>query len=291
MNLIFRFILKTIEIISTAAFMRNFNLEILFEISGIGSASGLIYINNEVYIISDNSTFLYHFNFNERKLNRINLSENSQENIAKIIKPDFEAIVLKGKKLYIFGSGSTINREKCIIYNLNTKNREEKNLNPLYEKLRLKIGISADELNIEGAFYNSGKWYFFQRGNGASSKNGVFIYNRKAVDFKAIQLPKIQNIEATFTDAILIEDKIYFLAAVENTMSTYDDGEILGCFIGCLSLETLEIIFTYKISDSNKFEGLTLFDNSNSNIDFLLCEDNDTDCLKTKIYKLTISKK
>ena len=270
--------------------MKNHTLEILFEINGIGSASGIIYTNEELYIISDNSTFLYQYHLEKEKLITINLNENTQENIPKVIKLDFESIALKGNKLYLFGSGSTINREKCISYHLKTKKIKEKNLNKLYEKLRLKIGISANDLNIEGAFYYSKKWYFFQRGNGASSNNGIFIYNKQELSFTAIKLPKIENVEATFTDAILVDNLIYFLAAVEDTTSTYDDGEILGCYIGCLSLKSLELIFTLKISDINKFEGLTLFEKTKSKIDFLLCEDNDTDCLDTRIYKLSISK-
>lgn len=268
--------------------MKNFKLKTLFEISGIGSASGLVYTNDKLFIISDNSTFLYQYNFNKKKLKSIKLSQESKENIPKIIKPDFESITLKGNKLYLLGSGSTINREKQITYNLKTKKIKEKSLNTLYEKLRLKIGITADDLNIEGAFFVSKKWFFFQRGNGESSKNGIFIYDKNELHFTAISLPKIKNIEATFTDAILVDNLIYFLAAVENTTSTYDDGEILGCFIGSLSLKTLEIIFTHKISDNNKFEGLTLFENSENQIDFLLCEDNDTDNLTTKIYKLSL---
>ena len=268
--------------------MRKFKLQSLFNISGIGSASGLIYTNNQLYIISDNSTFLYQYNVNTEKLNRINLNETSQENIPKIIKPDFESITVKGNKLYIFGSGSTINREMRVTYNLKTKQIKQKSLSDLYEKFKSKSEISSDNLNIEGAFYNLQKWFFFQRGNGALSKNGIFISDKNELVFKPIQLPKIQKIEATFTDAIVVDDLIYFLAAVENTTSTYDDGEILGCYVGCLSLNTLEIIFTHKISDHNKFEGITLFKSTNTKIEFLLCEDNDTDSLNTKIYKLSI---
>ncbi len=268
--------------------MKKFELQNLFEISGIGSASGLIYTNDKLYIISDNSTFLYQYNINKAKLKSINLNKESHQNIPKIIKPDFESIALKGHKLYLFGSGSTSNREQQVTYNLKTQEVKEKNLNSLYEKFRVKIGISPDDLNIEGSFYHAKKWFFFQRGNGASSKNGIFISDEKDLEFISIKLPKIQNIEATFTDAIVVDNLIYFLAAVENTKSTYDDGEILGCFVGCLSLKTLKIIFTHKISDTNKFEGLTLFEKSENQIDLLLCEDNDTDHLTTKIYKLSL---
>ena len=72
--------------------MKNFKLNTLFEISGIGSASGLVYTNDKLFIISDNSTFLYQYNFNKKKLKSIKLSQESKENIPKIKKTDFESI-------------------------------------------------------------------------------------------------------------------------------------------------------------------------------------------------------
>ena len=44
------------------------------------------------------------------------------------------------------------------------------------------------------------------------------------------------------------------------------------------------------ISDTHKFEGLTLYKNSNKTIEFLLCEDQDNDILESQIYKLTLTK-
>ena len=111
------------------------------------------------------------------------------------------------------------------------------------------------------------------------------------INFQNIKLPKIKHVETSFTDAILVNDKIYFLASAEDTLSTYDDGEVLGSIIGCIDIVTFKIDFTTQISDTHKFEGLTLYENSESHLEFLLCEDNDTEKLETKIYKLIISKK
>ena len=272
--------------------MLALQLELLFEIIGLGSASGLVYKDNSLFIISDNSSFLYQYNIQEKELHKIKLFENSQDNIPKIDKFDFESITQKGDKLYLFGSGSTSKRNKRISYNLTSAAIEEKDLSPVYEKLKQTASISDADLNLEGAFFHNEKWYFFQRGNGAQSKNGIFILDKEGNDihFSPIPLPKIQNIEATFTDAILVEDKIYFVAAVENTTSTYDDGEVLGSFIGAISLNTFELTFTQKISETHKFEGLTLYTNSKEKIEFLLCEDKDTEVLETDIYKLTLDK-
>lgn len=275
--------------------MENFQLLSFLSITGIGSASGLVFKDNSLFIISDSSTFLYQFDIPENKLTRIPLTENAQENIPKKDKLDFESIALKTNKLYVFSSGSTSKREKQITYNLETKEVIEKDLSKLYQNIKQTASITDDELNIEGALFDNEKWYLFQRGNGTNSKNGIVKLNTKLnknspIEFITIPLPKIKHIETSFTDAILVEDKIYFLTTAENCNSTYNDGEIFGSSIGRMNSETFEIEFTQQISETQKFEGLTLYDKTDTEIQFLICEDNDSDLLETTIYKLFLSK-
>ena len=273
--------------------MENFQLSLLYKINGIGATSGLVYLDNSLFIISDSSTFLYQYNIHEKTLNKIKLSENSQEGIAKKDKADFEAITLFNNKLYLFGSGSTKKRNLRVTYNLESKEIKEKNVSKIYKRLQQTIAIAENELNIEGVIITETTTYFFQRGNGANAQNGVFSYDRasKTVQFKLITLPKINEIEATFTDSILVENTIYFLAAAENTSSTYDDGEIMGSIFGTIDLKTMTLKSCNQISDKHKFEGLTLYKKSTTQIEFLICEDNDTKELESNIYKLKISKK
>ena len=274
--------------------MENFKIKSEFNIAGISCASGLVYRGNSLFIISDNSSFLYEYHLLEKELNKIKLYVDSQENIPKKDKYDFESIVLKGNKLHLFGSGSTSKREKGITYNLKTKTIEEKDLSKLYKNIKQTNSISDEDLNIEGALFHNEKWHLFQRGNGANSRNGIAVLNDNfddngTIDFIPIQLPKIKHVETSFTDAILVEDKIYFLATAEDTSSTYYDGEILGSIIGGMNSKTFEIEFTKKITDTNKFEGLTLYSKTNDNIEFLLCEDNDSEVLESTIYKLVLT--
>ncbi len=268
--------------------MERFTIELLFQIIGIGSASGLIYKDNSLFVISDNSSYLYEYHIQEKELSRINLFKNNQESIPKKDKYDFESIILKDNQLHLLGSGSTFKREKRITYNLETKETAENDLSKLYQNLRQTASIANDELNIEGAIFYNENWFLFQRGNGANSRNGIFKTKSLQTEFIPIQLPKIKHIETSFTDAILVEDKIYFLATAENTISTYDDGEIFGSIIGRMNSTTFEIEFTQKISDTQKFEGLTLYKKTETEIQFLLCEDTDSDVLETNIYKVSI---
>ena len=278
--------------------MEKFTLELLFQIIGIGSASGLIYKDNSLLIIGDNSGFLYEYHIDSKDLKRHPLLENPTENTLKKDKADFEAITHYGDSLYIFGSGSTEKRNKMIQVNSSDKKIIATNdIAALYATLQSFGAIKPEDFNIEGAIYTGESWFLLNRGNGSSTKNVLFTIEGKNLtnDFmilsNAYKLPKTKGVRSSFTDGIIVGDSIYFLATAEDTESTYDDGEVLGSFIGSINLKTMKIDFTQKISSSHKFEGLTLFTNSKEKIEFLLCEDKDTEVLETEIYKLTLDKK
>jgi hypothetical protein len=270
--------------------MTNFELLPFAEINGLGATSGIIFLNENLFLIGDNSGFLYKYNITNKNLYKFPILENAIDNIEKKDKPDFESITLKNNKLHIFGSGSTKKRDLKVIFDLENNNFEDKNLSDLYGKLKQNSDFKNSDLNIEGAFYNNNNLYLFNRGNGDTSLNGIFIYNKEFnnVIFKKFSLPIINKVESSFTDAILLENKIYFLACAENTSNTYDDGEIYGSILGIIDFETFEITNTIQITNNQKFEGLTVYSQSENEINFLLCEDNDTEELVSKIYQLKI---
>ncbi len=72
--------------------MHKFTLEILFQIIGIGSASGLVFKNNQLLVVGDNSSYLYEYHLDTKTLERHPLTETPSESIAKKDKPDFEAV-------------------------------------------------------------------------------------------------------------------------------------------------------------------------------------------------------
>jgi len=277
--------------------MEKFTLEILFHIIGIGSASGLIYKDNSLFIIGDNSEFLYEYAIPSQTLQQHAIIENATNNVIKSEKPDFEAITQFGDTIYVFGSGSTQKRNKMIEINTVAKEIRTNDVADLYGVMQSFAEIKPQDFNIEGAIYTGEEWYLFNRGNGESSKNVLFTVKGKNLtnEFNILsnnyKLPKIKGVRSSFTDAVALGDKIYFLATAENTKSTYDDGQILGSFIGCIDTTTMKIDFTKKISDTHKFEGITVYQNSANAIEFLLCEDKDSEILETNIYKLTIPKR
>ena len=274
-------------------YMQNFQLTEFKNIKGIGSASGLIYHDNILFIISDNSTFLYQYVIDKDLVLKFPLVKDATENIAKAEKPDLEAITSFGNQIFIFGSGSTDKRNTMFSLDLSNDQLQHNDLSQLYAFLREIAKLEADELNIEGAICSEKTMYLFQRGNGQNSKNGIFIVpdsQEKQVQYFPVELPLLDDIETTFTDAILVENHIYFLATAEDTNSTYEDGEVLGSIIGKINFQTFELEEAIVISEHQKFEGITLYQNDTKEISFLLCEDNDTDVLESKIYKLSFKK-
>ena len=274
--------------------MEKFQLSLLFKIAGIGSASGLVYLEDKLYLISDNSTYLYEYQMINKMLTKIPLVKNAQENIAKKDKPDFEAITLKEDTLLILGSGSTENRNSMIAFDLQSKEITVQSLDEVYSLIKFEHSIKDSELNIEGCIVTDETVYYFQRGNGAQGKNGIFFtkdsIGKPKYEFVTFDLPTINSVSTTFTDAILVKDTIYFLATAEDTNSTYGDGEILGSSIGSIDLTTMKLKNCFQISDTHKFEGLTLYKKTATHIELLLCEDNDTEELVSIIYKLVLKK-
>lgn len=276
--------------------MNNKELEIYAKIQGIGSASGLFFKGNLLYVIGDNSSYLYEYNIESKTLNKIELLKGLKilENIPKVEKPDFEVLCHHNDMLYVLGSGSTTNRNLLVTYHLITKRVIQQDLSSFYAKAKSSCKIDDDNLNIEGAIFDGINWFLFNRGNGNAKKNGVFkIYGSdltKAtkIEFSSIVLLKTNQKIVSFTDAVLYKNQIYFIAAAEDTTSTYHDGEILGSYIGSLNAETLRLNFIKQISASQKFEGISFFKENTNNLQFLVCEDRDTEILKTVIYKLII---
>jgi hypothetical protein len=272
-------------------------LQFLFKIIGLGSASGLVYHNNTIVAVGDNSSYLYEYTISNEKLERYPLQENAQENTLKKIKKDFEAITQFEDTIYVFGSGSTENRNTMVQVDAKTKKViTTQDLSMLYASMQSFGEINPEDFNLEGAIYSGENWFLFNRSNGKKSKNAIFTISGKnltdefSILHNKFKLPKIKGVETSFTDAILVGDQIYFLATAEATESTYHDGEVLGSIIGQIDVAKMKLKSYKIISKTNKLEGITLVEETPETISFLLCEDNDTEVLESNIYKITLKK-
>lgn len=271
-------------------------LSIFADIKGVGAASGLFLKEDLLYVIGDNSAYLYEYNIVSKHLNKIQILNTSGnlQNIEKAKKPDFEVLCNVKNLLYIFGSGSKPNRNLLVVYNLETTAIIQHDLTDLYAEIKKQVAIDNDNFNIEGAVFTGNDWLLFNRGNGNAAKNGIIklsgndLKKPKQITFTPIVLQKQNHVVASFTDAALHEKEIYFIAAAEDTTSTFNDGEILGSYIGSINVDTLQLNFTKQIATNQKFEGITFSSQNGNYLEFLLCEDRDNDVLETVIYKFLI---
>lgn len=279
--------------------MKKFQLELFLKILGISSASGLIYKNDSLYIISDNSNFLYEYSVTEADLQKHLLIENEavNENVPKNLKSDFEAITQYDDDIFVVSSGSTAVRNRMIQLSETRKTvLQNHDLTDLYLSMQYFAGISAEDFNIEGVIFTGEKWYFFQRGNGKSAQNGIFTIESPyftqgySMLYTSYELPKINGVSASFTDAILVDGIFYFLASAEDSQSTYLDGTVSGSSIGTINAKTMKLKKVVSITNTHKFEGLTLYKKNAKTLEFLLCEDHDNEVMESQIFKLTLNK-
>ncbi|HAF36407.1 MULTISPECIES: DUF6929 family protein [Sphingobacterium] len=266
-------------------------LEAFISISGITAASGIVYQDRQIHIVSDNSNYIYSYSITDQKLSKTALRQSDpMENRAKAAKMDLESITFDGSRYYLYGSGSTPNRNTRFIWDGKTVLQED--YSNIYSSLMEKFNISKEDFNIEGVVHLKDKILFFNRGNGPKGINAILEYHPLAAEQSRcipIELPKLNGISTGFSDATLVGNEIYFIATAENAKSTYLDGEISGSLLGKIPSDLSGKPETFEIPEKHKFEGITLKEETAHGLIFLLCEDTDSEDDHMTIYSLRVS--
>ncbi|WP_410880031.1 DUF6929 family protein [Myroides sp. DW712] len=279
--------------------MRKLTISFLYHIIGASAASGLYYAEDKLHLIADDSSYLYHYDIPSKQLHKTALTEDyiGEEHMAKAAKPDLESLAFDGVNYYLFGSGSTANRTTLYeIHQLTNEPISQQSLALLYESMKAFAHLDDADFNIEGVVYDKETWYFFNRGNGPKQQNGVFVVTGESIldnfriTYTPMKLPKLDKVQTGFTDAVLVDQDLYFIATAEDSGSTYADGEIKGSIVGKINTKKMKVEKTKTISTDEKFEGITVYKNSPKEVSFFLCTDPDNPELPTSIYQLTIQK-
>jgi hypothetical protein len=203
------------------------------------AASGLVIYNGKFFICADDEVSLLvtdlkgHDSF--IRLWKKDLPEDPDKRKKK--KPDLETLFQDENFLYALPSFSRKNRVHGARLELDEKgnvlDKKKLDLTHLYKTLN-----DIPDLNIEGAVVKEGKLHLFQRGNGGKGENGMVILRdleAKKFDFIPLELPKLNDVQLSITDATLRQGEIHFLAVAENSSSTFLDGEVSGAFLGKLT--------------------------------------------------------
>lgn len=232
----------------------NCDVQDIVMLEEIPGASGITKHDEKVFVIGDNSPFLFEMDNEYHVIDKTPVYSTQKldgKRINKASKPDFEALECIGDELFIFGSGSkSPERDIFVRTNANiTQNTEHFNMSAFYENLKQMEVMADEELNIEGLAYYNDSLYLLNRSN-----NVIFIFDYDwfllyitgDADFKEPEhvshaLPSIRGIEAGLSGAAIGLDPphLIFTASVENTANAYDDGEILGSFIGMVKISEI----------------------------------------------------
>lgn len=231
----------------------------------VSAGSGLVIHQDHFYIVADDELGLFSLkhDFSEKgRIHRVfpgDLPEDYKER--KRLKPDIEALIVVQDKLLLIPSGSKPNRNKGALVSIGDFKSQIVSFSRVYSVLQGEFR----ELNIEGAVLLENNIRLFQRGNGKLRENAIIDLSLEHIlkdevsnlAIQRIELGEVNKTPLTFTDATLMKDMIYFLAAGEKTESTYDDGEFAGAVIGMMDA-TGNILKTVKLDIDAKPEGLSI---------------------------------
>lgn len=218
----------------------------------VPSASGIVKCKDNFYVIGDDSPFLFQMDKDFKILSKTLIYSSNKllgDRIPKIAKPDFEAMeMINENEILIFGSGSkSPERDVCILVEIGeVVIYHQYNISLFYNHLRSLNLMQGYELDIEALTIKNDKLFLFNRG-----RNIVFTFSLKEFisycktgtrfpipSTQLFSLPKMEGLQADFSGATSFLEKPYliFTAAVENAPNAYEDGEILGSFLGILKV-------------------------------------------------------
>lgn len=228
-------------------------------LENVPSGSGMVSLSDSIYILSDDAPYLFHLSREYQIIEKIRITPGFDDvfRIEKPLKPDFECLAVyeaAGKSLlYGFGSGSlAVKRDSLVVVDLENEAVKTHNLSELYDKLSLIAGgNNRERLNIEGAAIHDEKLYLLNRGT-----NSVFVLEMDAFNgylagertFSSLQverfelpLPTMDGNYIGLSGCTLIPgtSTMVFTATVEATTDWVADGEILGSYVGIISLDEL----------------------------------------------------
>jgi len=228
----------------------------------IPSGSGIIKTGNTYHIIGDDSPYLFSLNSEFEVITKsplLDLLSISDNRILKSEKPDFEALELIGQhELVVFGSGSkSPQRDVFVRIELGDSMKIEKyEISGFYDNLRNLPIFNNSELNIEASAFHNNRIYLFNRRKNLIIQFDypeLLAYLRGEAAFpdpviQEFDLPTINGIEAGFSGATTLqgEPTIIFTASVENTDNAYDDGEILGSYVGLIDISDHHIAESFQ---------------------------------------------
>lgn len=271
----------------------------------VPSASGLEMFANDLYVVGDDSQWLFQLNGAGsciKKYPLFDIIDNSAIRVAKKHKADLESLtqIMYKEKPYLLAlsSGSKLpERDHFILYDITAKSFLRKRAGKLFDQLQQFLPYEK-KINIEASAFDGENIYLFHRGNVSgdnlifSCKIDLFIdafLNDRECFFNVnrIKLPALSGIQLGISGATFIveEGKMFFSATAEDTRDEYNDGKVIGSVIGFFYLNDIDKINFAPICSTNgellpiKIESIAIKSIMGSNYQiWAVTDDDQADC-------------
>jgi len=293
----------------------DIKIEKSFITTAVSSGSGLANLNDSIFIIGDDAEYIGKLFVGDTQYRRISFYPSAPANrIDRALKHDLESGALgnigNDTFLFAFGSGS-ISPLRDTLFALNVNDDSQgfrHSLSHLYNAIRLKTGLKADKLNIEGAAIANDKLVLFNRGKNCLitvpwQAFTQYILQQHPSDLPPfsildISLPMVNNFQVGISGACALnENELLFTASLEETTDFTKDGAIKGSYIGILewvndTSVNLVSLTPLKNEDGNmvldKLESIEMLKTKGNNIRSIAVADNDDGT--SKIFYLNIQR-
>ena len=219
----------------------------------------------------------------------------------KKFKPDLEVACpaeADGEPaVVLLGSGSTPRRMRGVVVRLGDDGpyARDGELGPLYVRVAAALGVSMDQLNLEGASRHGDVLRWYQRGNLAAGvpSASVDLPLRAVVDAvlghidpsavpvgerRGYVLGEVEGVGLAVTDAVALPDgRTLLSAAAEDTPNAVDDGPVVATALALV--DAVDVLAVAPIPEVgghvHKVEGLTLKDVGSDGVRLLAVVDVD----------------
>lgn len=268
------------------------------ELSDFPSGSGIEFFEEKLYVIGDDAKDILILDKNWKQLDAIPIFDGAELRIPKKIKADLEASAIfeinKIPRLLTLGSGSTLNRNRAVLVNLDDHKKEEMDITGFYNRIKDKL----DHLNIESAAVVLGMLVMGNRANLSSPANSIiatdidFWKHPEEAHWSKIEfrLPEVKGKVLGLSGMTYSHKNDWLICTMstEHTKNAYEDGVIGDSYLAIVEnasrkvsrkkMNVNELINLSEVDDAfkgYKLESCTITSEKDGRLKMHLVADND----------------
>ncbi len=240
-------------------------IESVRPLAGVHAGSALVYYEGRLLVVQDDAASVVWIDIASGQTKLLVL-EGTGEQLEKKHKPDFEVAFLgPGKEVTVLGSGSSPQRRRRVVIDLETGVVRNFDEGLLFEALEKALGVVP---NLEGGAIWRNRLRLFHRGAGADRSAVVDVHldvlqgkPAEILELSVVDLGAVGGVPLHFTDATICNERLLYLAVAEDTPNAIDDGPVVGAALGFL--EAGRAYWTPLLESSNeisirKVEGIAI---------------------------------